>query len=116
MCQTHNRCTKDPTPSSSNPDCKELREAIRQQDNIDLEIPTAKVKLVIREPISTININDIKKKRKKEKRLKNTDCYTNMDKAHGWCATYDMDNLTMATSLNDKGKHNVSKKKYRNFI
>ena len=33
-----------------------------------------------------------------------TACYTNLDLQNGWCATYDMDNLTMDNSLNNNNE------------
>ena len=41
----HTNCTKEPTPSAHNPACKELLESVG--DNINLETPGARIKLVI---------------------------------------------------------------------
>ena len=36
-----------------------------------------------------------------------TACYTTLDKHRGWCATHDMDSLTMDMSFNNKVKNHV---------
>ena len=101
--QIYHNCTKDPTPSASNPDCHRLQSAVR---DINLETPGVRITLVIENQSKASKGNKIKKKKMQSKR--NTACYTNLDEQNGWCATYDIDNLTMDKSLNNRNE-NVSK-------
>ena len=103
MCfQIYHNCTKVPTPSASNPDCHRLQ-SVR---DINLEKPGVRIELVIENQSKTSKGNKIKKKEMQSKRNSTTACYTNLDKHNGWCATYDIDNLTMDKSLNSE---NVSR-------
>ena len=101
----HTNCTKQPTPSAHNPACKELLDSVG--DNINLETPGARIKLVIENQSRSKGKNAKLSKRKKDNRKKSTSCYTNLDQHHGWCATNDMDNPTMETSIKDIDKHKV---------
>ena len=99
--QIYFNCTKDPTPSASNPDCMELLESL---DDMNLKTSGARIRLVIENQSSKRN-----KIKKKQFKRNSTACYTNLDQHRGWCATHDMDSLTMDTSLNNRAKNDVSK-------
>ena len=103
----HTNCTKEPTPSAHNPACKELLDSVG--DDINLETPGARIKLVIENQSRSKGNSAKLSKRKKDNRKKSTSCYTNLDQHHGWCATNDMDNLTMDTSIQDIEKNKVGK-------
>ena len=104
----HTNCTKEPTPSAHNPACKELLDSVG--DNINLETPGARIKLVIENQSRSKGNSAKLSKRKKDNRKKSTSCYTNLDQHHGWCATNDMDNPTMETSIQDIEKNKVGKR------
>merc|ERR1739844_719502 len=81
----HTNCTKEPTPSGHNPACKELLDSVG--DDINLETPGARIKLVIENQSRSKGNSAKLSKRKKDNRKKSTSCYTNLDQHHGWCAT-----------------------------
>ena len=100
-------------PSASNSDCQRLKSVG------DINLEAVKIKLVIgnrpaqqngkHRRLNKKNVNEFGKPKKKR-----TDCYTNIDPHHGWCATYDMDNLTTEMSVNNYNeKNNASSTVYK---